>query len=255
MAAQGERSRGRTGRWLTNAMITIDRTTSSPNHSSRGGHTVSLIVLHATAGSLASSRIWLCNPKSRVSIHYLISKTGHIEQLVDEAQAAWHAGAASWHGESAINEISVGVELENANDGHDPYPPTQLHAAHELVGDIVARHSVTHENLVRHLDVAIPHGRKSDPAGFPWAEFVAGVFGQVPEPVVRRYRVVSGLPARIREQPSIHSAQLGSLPAGEDAQQVEGVEVLGDVYADNALWVRLVGRKGYVWRGLLEPSL
>jgi N-acetyl-anhydromuramyl-L-alanine amidase AmpD len=75
----------------------------SPNHGPRGGHDISMIVLHATVGSFKSSLDWLRNPQKdnpddRVSTHYLIRKDGYIAQLVQDEQAAWHAGRARWHG-------------------------------------------------------------------------------------------------------------------------------------------------------------
>ena len=110
----------------------IDTTIRSPNNAPRGNHTISMIVLHATAGSARSALAWLTNPAARVSAHYLIDKGGHIYQLVPDELVAWHAGRASWRGQSAINEISLGIELENANNGRDPYPQAQLDALVEL---------------------------------------------------------------------------------------------------------------------------
>ncbi len=150
----------------------IETQYSSPNHSERGDHAIRLLVLHATVGSFHSSLSWLCSPSSRVSSHYLISKTGRVLRLVSEERAAWHAGRASWHGELDVNEISIGVELENANTGKDPYPPAQMQALTELVLDIKSRYPRI--ELTRHMDVAVPKGRKTDPAGFPWEQWRSG---------------------------------------------------------------------------------
>ena len=49
--------------------------------------------------------------------HYLISETGSIYKLVDEANRAWHAGVSFWQGETDINSLSIGIEL--VNPGHD----------------------------------------------------------------------------------------------------------------------------------------
>jgi hypothetical protein len=113
----------------------IDQSHKSPNHGPRNGHAISMIVLHATVGSVRSALAWLTNPASRVSSHYVIDKTGHISQLVQDEDAAWHAGRARWHGLTDINAVSLGIELENANNGRDPYPPAQLAAAHWLCQD------------------------------------------------------------------------------------------------------------------------
>jgi len=135
-----------------------------------------MIVLHATVGSARSALAWLTNPAARVSSHYLIDKTGRIYQLVTDEDAAWHAGRAEWKGETAINEISIGIELENANDGRDPYPTAQIGALLSLVQEKVERYQIAPDMVTRHLDVALPRHRKTDPAGFPWADLLSQLF-------------------------------------------------------------------------------
>jgi N-acetylmuramoyl-L-alanine amidase len=83
---------------MTTPLI-IDQTIRSSNYSPRSGHSISMIVLHATVGSARSALAWLTNPAARVSAHYLIDKSGHIYQLVADEYCAWHAGRASWHGQ------------------------------------------------------------------------------------------------------------------------------------------------------------
>lgn len=161
--------------------LTIDSTSyRSPNHSPRHGHPITMLVLHATAGSARSALSWLCSPASKVSASYLIDKSGRVYQLVADSEAAWHAGVARWNGETAINEVSLGVELENANDGKEPYPPAQYAALLELSRMKVAEYHIALDNVVRHLDIALPKGRKTDPAGFPWAQFKADLLAALP---------------------------------------------------------------------------
>lgn len=147
-------------------MLTISQAYHSPNHESREGAPISLIVLHATVGSLVSARGWLTNPASKASTHYLISKQGEIYQLVSEDRAAWHAGRSLWGGlgSLAIKQQSIGIELENANDGRDPYPAAQVDALRSLVHDLQQRHPQA--QIVTHAQIAQPPGRKSDPLGF-----------------------------------------------------------------------------------------
>ena len=165
--------------------LTIDRTSYvSPNHSSRNGRVPSLLVLHSTVGNAASSLGHLINPApggkpdNAVSIHYLITKKGLVYQLVNDARAAWHAGASTWLGldSDAIRECSIGIELENRNDGHDPYPAVQVDALSELSRALIDRYHIRRENVVCHADIAVPRGRKSDPAGFPWQVWVDALY-------------------------------------------------------------------------------
>lgn len=160
--------------------LSIDHSHSSPNHSSRAGADIDMLVLHATVGSYASSLAWLTNPASQVSTHYLISKSGHIAQLVDDSEAAWHAGKSTWlHRDSDdIRNASIGIELENLNDGRDPYPAAQLDACRALCRGLIAKYFIVRMMVVRHLDIA--PSRKSDPAGLPWPAFRDSLYTDLP---------------------------------------------------------------------------
>ncbi len=144
----------------------IDRTHQSPNYSSRHDAIISMIVLHATVGSGPSALAWLTNPASRVSTHYLIYKTGYVYQLIDDANAAWHAGVSSWRGldSAQIQACSIGIEFENDNSGHDPYPQAQLDAALAVCRPLVARYHIEASMVVRHLDIALLPHRAVSPA-------------------------------------------------------------------------------------------
>jgi hypothetical protein len=149
---------------------TINTTYPSLNHSSRNGRPISMLVLHATVGELASSLSWLTSRISKASSHYVISKDGTVYQLVDDSLAAWHAGKSAWNGldSEQIQDRSLGIELENDNTGHDPYGAAQLEALTWLARQKITQYRIERSLLVRHLDIAIPPGRKTDPAGFPW---------------------------------------------------------------------------------------
>lgn len=138
----------------------------SPNFDRRPPATpIVAVVLHATAGAAYPSLNWLTNPNSKVSAHYLISRGGELFQLVQEAHRAWHAGA-SWHnGRGDWNDFSIGIELVNANDGKDPYTIAQVATLVALLRGLVARYGITRDWIATHAQIAMPRGRKSDPAG------------------------------------------------------------------------------------------
>lgn len=230
------------------AKMDIDRSIRSPNYGPRDGRPISIVVVHATAGGLRSSLAWLTNAVARVSTHYVIAKDGYTFGLVDDKFAAWHAGISAWQGHIDVNERSLGLELVNDNDGKDPYPHAQLHAAVLLTRDLVKRYGILRSNLVRHLDVALPAGRKKDPAGFPWAWFVAEVYAAQPSPRLSTYQVTTLLPLRIRAQATTRSTQVGRRWWG---QRIDGHEVAGEKVSNDARWVK-VREGGYLWRGGLE---
>jgi N-acetylmuramoyl-L-alanine amidase len=64
----------------------------SPNFSSRRTYEPNVIVIHKTLGLMPGTLNWLMKPEAQVSTHYLVTKKGEIYHLVDDKQAAWHAG-------------------------------------------------------------------------------------------------------------------------------------------------------------------
>lgn len=213
-----------------------------------------MVVVHATVGSLASSLNWLCSVASQVSSHYVISKEGHVYQLVPDAFAAWHAGRSAYKGMGSlgIKTHSVGVELENLTGmkgfkGQDPYPPQQIHALTALTQDLTARYHIQPDYIVRHLDIALPPGRKTDPAGFPWAAWKMTLAA----PLAHLFQVVADQGVNIREEPTAASKKLGALEQGAffHGEIVEGASVAGI-----SRWVHRLPSEGggYAWGGAVK---
>jgi N-acetylmuramoyl-L-alanine amidase len=89
--------------------------------------------------------------------------------MVEESRRAWHAGVASWGGETDINSCSIGIEI--ANPGHDyGYPDfsaRQVAAVTALCRSILTRYTIDPVRVLAHSDVA--PSRKQDPGEkFPW---------------------------------------------------------------------------------------
>jgi N-acetylmuramoyl-L-alanine amidase len=138
----------------------------SPNHGSRRGTKVDIIVLHHTGSSSGAGDLKHLSTKlSGVSAHYLVDRDGKVYQLVPEDRAAWHAGICHFKGEPAnVNVRSVGIEIANLGDGKEPYTEAQYEALELLVPAVAQRHGVPLEHLVGHKEVAYPPGRKTDPS-------------------------------------------------------------------------------------------
>lgn len=145
------------------------------------GRRIDMIVMHATAGTRQGDLYTLSGRDRRhlVSTHYYVTKLGEIFQLVQDKDVAWHAGISYWQGESNLNRVSLGVEMENRNNGDDKYPQSQLDAVLWLVRTKVRQYNIPRSRLVRHADVA--PGRKTDPRGFPWESFKANVYTDMPD--------------------------------------------------------------------------
>jgi N-acetylmuramoyl-L-alanine amidase/AmpD protein len=146
---------------------------ASPNFNARpDGTVVDAIVLHATVlNTLEEVAEHFEKESSQVSAHYTIDRDGTVASHVPEQERAWHAGASRMpDGRENVNDFSIGIELVNLNDGVDPFPEVQINALRELVRRIITRHPIRH--IVTHYEIAVPTGRKSDPAGFQpsWIE-------------------------------------------------------------------------------------
>ena len=116
-----------------------------------------MIVLHYTGMPDAKAALArLCAPGTEVSAHYFVFEDGRVVQLVQESRRAWHAGAASWAGETDINSRSVGIEI--ANPGHDydypDFPKRQIAAVTALCRGIQTRNSIPPVRVLAHSDVA-----------------------------------------------------------------------------------------------------
>lgn len=160
---------------------------------------VRVIVIHHTSEDFAGSLSILTKDSGNpVSSHYLIpepldpsypDQDLKLYQLVDEDARAWHAGGSYWDRKTALNDMSVGIEIvnqtycrnadkkvapaqnesENARICFYPdFPESQIVMLTELLEGLIERHpEVTATNIVGHSDIA-PQ-RKIDPGPrFPW---------------------------------------------------------------------------------------
>ena len=129
------------------------------------------------------ARTRLLDPAAEVSCHYLVWEDGRVEQMVAEADRAWHAGRSFWAGETDMNAVSIGIEI--VNGGHDfgcpPYPAPQMAAVAALAREICARRAIPPHRVLAHSDVA--PDRKCDPGEwFPWRQLAAAGVGLWVEP-------------------------------------------------------------------------
>ena len=153
-------------------MDSVIRWLASPNFDSRRAN---FVILHHTSDRTKDEALsTLTDPERKVSAHYLVGRDGEIVQLVEEKERAWHAGVSWWGGNTDINSVSIGIELDN--DGFEPFADEQIDALLVLLDDVVKRNNIPAANIIGHADVA--PGRKADPsAWFPWQRLAEHGFG------------------------------------------------------------------------------
>lgn len=105
----------------------------------------------------------------KVSAHVLIRRSGELLQFVPFNKRAWHAGESSYKGKPRVNDFSIGIELEGADE--IPYEHEQYAVLATLVDSLRAAYpSLSKEDIVGHSDIAPV--RKSDPGiAFQWSQF------------------------------------------------------------------------------------
>ncbi|WP_096462838.1 1,6-anhydro-N-acetylmuramyl-L-alanine amidase AmpD [Sulfurifustis variabilis] len=101
-----------------------------------------------------------------VSAHLLVRRDGGVAQFVPLHLRAWHAGQSCCEGRNRVNDFSIGIELEGADDV--PFEPRQ----YDILGDLAraimrAYPAITPARIYGHADIA--PGRKTDPGPhFEW---------------------------------------------------------------------------------------
>ena len=142
------------------------------NKKSRSHRLIKFLIIHYTGmQSERESIIRLCNPKSKVSSHFVINQKGKIYRLVKDNQIAWHAGKSCWGKYKKLNKNSIGIELVNKGHkfGYTNFKKKQLSSLIKICKKLIRKYKIKKQNIVGHSDIAPL--RKIDPGEkFPWKE-------------------------------------------------------------------------------------
>lgn len=142
---------------------------ASPNHRQTDRRKITAIVVHYTGTLSQESAVdWMKNPASRISTHYLVSRTGEILQMVREEDIAWHAGRSAMFPnttpprEPHVDTFSIGITLVGTADSG--FTDKQMAALYLLIELLVSRHKIPPDRIVGHKHIA--PGRHADPDGY-----------------------------------------------------------------------------------------
>jgi N-acetyl-anhydromuramyl-L-alanine amidase AmpD len=113
----------------------------SPNHSSRNGAKIKMIVLHCTETNAQNTLAEFKNPNGRqVSAHYVIDVNGDIYQMVEDSERANHARGA--------NQNSIGIEHVRGAD--QPIADAQAAASARLISWLLAEYEIPRSEIYGH---------------------------------------------------------------------------------------------------------
>lgn len=151
----------------------INANFTSPNFTDRK-KPIEYIIVHYTEMPFNLALNRLIDKEAEVSSHYLIKEDGEIFRLVADDKIAWHAGKSFWKGQSALNQNSIGIELDNL--GNNKFSREQINSCLTLSKVLVQKYSVPSINFIGHSDVA--PDRKIDPGiFFDWQFFANNDLG------------------------------------------------------------------------------
>lgn len=114
--------------------------------------TLDYVVIHKAEGSQASAVGWFQSPASHVSAHYVIGHDGSIDQCVQDADVAWHAGNHTY------NLRSIGIEHSGFSAQADT-TDAQYTASAQLVAWLCTTYQVPIDraHVVGHQEVPDPN--------------------------------------------------------------------------------------------------
>ena len=172
----------------------------SPNFSKkeRSDKSIKMIVIHYTGmQSERESVTRLCNPKSKVSSHFVINQNGKTYRLVQDNQIAWHAGKSCWGKYKNLNKNSIGIELVNKGHqfGYTSFKKKQLLSLIKICRNLIKKYKIKKKNIVGHSDIAPL--RKIDPGEkFPWKQLAnnsIGIWHSCKPGLLKKYRNIKFL--------------------------------------------------------------
>lgn len=159
----------------------------SPNFwNGRLGYTPKYIIIHGTAGgSNGSSAVYLCQPSTQASAHYVITQAGKVYQLVDEEFSAWGNGIITaghdpwWSINTNPNLITISIEHEKPDDANaTALTDAQTLASLQLVARICQRWNIpmsradANGGITGHYSLD-PVNRARCPGNYPWSDLFA----------------------------------------------------------------------------------
>ncbi|HEY8316442.1 MAG TPA: N-acetylmuramoyl-L-alanine amidase [Gaiellaceae bacterium] len=114
---------------------------------------IRFIVIHVSEGSFLGTVSWLRDPRAHASANFVVSRTGHVQELVPLHDIAWHAG--NW----AYNLRSIGIENEGYTDSPAGFTLPEYRAS-ARVAAVIARRSlipIDRRHIIGHYQVPDPN--------------------------------------------------------------------------------------------------
>jgi N-acetylmuramoyl-L-alanine amidase len=125
----------------------------------RHGFEPKAIVIHIIVGSLEAADLTFRDPRSSVSAHYGVGKSGRLLQFVNEADTAFHAGTVvrpAWKLlDPHVNPNYYTIGIEHEGQPQDAWPDEQYESSATLVREIAARWKIPldRDHIIMHHEI------------------------------------------------------------------------------------------------------
>jgi hypothetical protein len=174
---------------------------STANYQVASRTAISNVVIHTTQGSYSGTLSWFKNPMAEVSAHYVVrSGDGHIAQMVDEKNIAWH--------DKCFNTTTVGIEHEGfVEDPAKWYTESMYSESAKLTAYLCDKYGIRKDKgpIIGH-DTAPDCSDHGDPGtGWDWDHYLdlvkvggAGSFAAADIVVEAPHSMVSGERATVK---------------------------------------------------------
>lgn len=156
----------------------------SPNYTAgRKGRKPIAIVNHITAGLMPGCLSWMCNPASKSSAHYLVTRKGEVYQLVENANTAYHAGIVnkpSWTLYDNTNPNAYTIGIEHEGQPNEPLTEAQYQATLALHRMLIQKHGipVDRDHIIGHYRIDSVNRPNCPGPKFPWDRLFTDLKGE-----------------------------------------------------------------------------
>lgn len=150
----------------------------------RASINIDMLVIHTEQGSEHGTELWFADPLAHASAHYGIGFDGKIDQFVDDADEAWHAGHPQY------NKRSIGIELEGF-EAKGVFPDPMIDSLVSLSTYLCVTYGIVADriHIIGHREVPDPTNKSlfgglhhhTDPGvHFPWDRFIVQLANHMP---------------------------------------------------------------------------
>lgn len=219
----------------------------------RHGFEPKAIVIHIIVGSLESAGLTFRDPRSAVSAHYGVGKSGRVHQFVEETDTAFHAGTVvepTWRLiDLNVNPNLYTVGIEHEGQPQDAWPDEQFRASAGLVREIAGRWKIAldRDHIIMHREI---RASKTCPGAVDMDRLIREA-ACAPVPAANGRQVRAAMKVNVRRgRPATSAAIAGIIPVGSEIEAA-GFTATGEPVNGNLCWYETPAHD-YVWAGATD---